>query len=101
MTPALALPIACSRMYNLSPAIRGAWDDLFGWLGRESGTDLQIVAHAAPAPLSELWNRPDMGAVFMCGFPFSQMPEEARPVALAAPGSTEEWARGGPLYASH
>ena len=101
MTEALAPAIACSRMYNLSPKISGLWDALFGWLGRRSGVDLEIIAHAAPAPLSELWSRPDMGAVFMCGYPFSTMPEAERPIALAAPISTEAWAQGGPFYASH
>lgn len=59
--------IACSRMYNVSAGVRARWDDLFVWLGGQAGVELDIVAHASPAPLSELWERPDMGAVFMCG----------------------------------
>lgn len=93
--------IACSRMYNLSPAICAAWDALLGWLSRQTGVDLNIIAHAAPAPLSELWSRPDMGAVFMCGYPFSRLAPHQQPIALAAPVSTEGWACGLPLYASH
>lgn len=100
MTEALTRPVACSRMYNLSPTIRGLWDDFFGWLSLESGIGLEIIAHAAPASLSELWSRPDMGAVFMCGYPFSMMASEERPIPLAAPVSIEAWARGGPFYAS-
>jgi ABC-type phosphate/phosphonate transport system substrate-binding protein len=87
-------------MYNLSPTIRGLWDDLFVWLGQESGIALEIVAHAAPAPLSELWSRPDMGAVFMCGYPLSKLPLDERPQPLAAPVSTAVWAGGRPVYAS-
>ncbi|WP_027686464.1 phosphate/phosphite/phosphonate ABC transporter substrate-binding protein [Rhizobium leguminosarum] len=97
----MSKPIACSRMYNLSPRIRGLWDALFALVSSQSSIELEIIAHAAPAPLSELWARPDMGAVFMCGYPFSRMPEDARPVALAAPVSSEAWSLDQPLYASH
>lgn len=93
--------IASSRMYNLSPKIAGLWDRLFGWLSSQSGIDLEVIAHAAPAPLSELWARPDMGAVFMCGFPFSRLAAFGRPVPLAAPVSQADWANGQPVYASH
>ncbi|WP_246564541.1 phosphate/phosphite/phosphonate ABC transporter substrate-binding protein [Ancylobacter sonchi] len=99
--PDTAPPVACSRMYNLSPAIRAAWDELFAWLARRSGVRLEVIAHAAPAPLSALWSRPDMGAVFMCGYPFARLAPSLRPVPLAAPVSRAAWAAGRPLYASH
>lgn len=88
-------------MYNLSPKITGLWDRLFAWLGARSGIELDIIPHAAPAPLSELWARPDMGVVFMCGFPFSLLAPEKRPIPLAAPISLAGWADGQPVYASH
>lgn len=88
-------------MYNLSPRIKGHWDRFFGWLAREAGVALDIIAHAPPAPLSELWERPDLGAAFMCGYPYSMVEPEARPVALAAPVPAAEWANGKPVYASH
>ena len=88
-------------MYNLSPGISGLWDQLFHWLADRSGVELEVIAHAAPAPLSELWARPDMGAVFMCGFPFSQLSPMERPQPLAAPVSLADWANGQPVYASH
>jgi ABC-type phosphate/phosphonate transport system substrate-binding protein len=88
-------------MYNLSPRIRELWDALFALLAERSSVDLEAIAHAAPAPLSELWARPDMGAVFMCGYPFSRMPEDSRPTPLASFVSTETWSSGQPLYASH
>ncbi|WP_411197150.1 phosphate/phosphite/phosphonate ABC transporter substrate-binding protein [Rhizobium sp.] len=97
----MSKPIACSRMYNLSPRVRGLWDALFALVSLQSGIELEIIAHAAPAPLSELWARPDMGAVFMCGYPFSRMPVAARPTMLAAPVSSEAWSLYQPLYASH
>lgn len=87
-------------MYNLSPAIRGLWDALFDWLGRESGIAMTVIAHAAPAPLSELWERPDVGAMFICGYPFALMKPEDRPQPLAAPVSTADWSAGRPVYAS-
>jgi ABC-type phosphate/phosphonate transport system substrate-binding protein len=88
-------------MYNLSPRISTLWDQLFHWLADRSGVELEVIAHAAPAPLSELWARPDMGAVFMCGFPFSQLSPAERPQPLAAPVSLADWANGQPVYTSH
>ncbi|MGO1075738.1 phosphate/phosphite/phosphonate ABC transporter substrate-binding protein [Inquilinus sp. CA228] len=93
--------IACSRMYNVGPKVRGLWDGLFAWLSEESGIRLEVIAHAAPAPLSELWARPDLGAAFMCGYPFSRLPADEQPIALAAPVSTAAWAKDRPAYASH
>lgn len=88
-------------MYNLSPGIRNRWDALFDWLARESGIKMTAISHAAPAPLSELWERPDVGAMFMCGYPWSLMGAETRPQPLAAPVSTASWSGGRPVYASH
>ncbi|CAN7596780.1 phosphate/phosphite/phosphonate ABC transporter substrate-binding protein [Rhizobium rhizogenes] len=88
-------------MYNLSPKITGLWDGFFTWLGAQSGVRLEVIPHAAPAPLSTLWERPDMGVVFMCGFPFSKLATEQRPIPLAAPISLASWGGGEPVYASH
>ncbi len=101
MTKTTSPPIACSRMYNLSPKITGLWDGFFTWLGAQSGVKLEVIPHAAPAPLSALWERPDMGVVFMCGFPFSRLAAEQRPIPLVAPISLANWAGGRPVYASH
>jgi ABC-type phosphate/phosphonate transport system substrate-binding protein len=88
-------------MYNLSPKISGLWGGFFHWLADRSGVELEVIAHAAPAPLSELWARPDMGAVFMCGFPFSRLSPAERPQPVAAPISLADWANRQPVYASH
>jgi len=88
-------------MYNLSPKISGLWAQFFHWLADQSGVELEVIDHAAPAPLSELWARSDMGAVFMCGFPFSRLSPAERPQPLAAPISLADWANGQPVYASH
>lgn len=92
---------ACSRMYNLSPQIALIWDDFFAWLSKDSRIALNVIRHAAPAPLSELWGRPDMGVVFMCGFPFSEILDSEKPQPLVAPISSADWADGQPVYASH
>lgn len=93
--------IACSRMYNVSPQVRACWDALFTWVGEKAGVALDIIAHAAPLPLSQLWSRSDMGAVFMCGYPFSRLPADERPALLAAPVARARWSDDQPRYASH
>jgi ABC-type phosphate/phosphonate transport system substrate-binding protein len=76
-------PIANARMYAVTPTVRDAWRALFEWVGRHAGVPLVYIDHAAPAPLEELWSRSDLGAAFMCGFPFaSAVP---RPLLVAAP----------------
>lgn len=93
--------IACSRMYNVSAGVRARWDDLFIWLSKQAGVPLDIVAHASPAPLSELWERHDLGVVFMCGYPLSRWSYADRPTILAAPVAETAWAADRPYYASH
>ncbi|AGT08926.1 phosphate/phosphite/phosphonate ABC transporter substrate-binding protein [Paracoccus aminophilus] len=93
--------IASSRMYNVSEGVRPLWDALFDWLGAQARVPLTIVAHAAPAPLSDLWERPDLGAVFICGYPLAKWQGPARPEILAAPVADAPWAMEGPNYASH
>ena len=39
-------------------------------IAHEAGVALNYVTYPAPQPLEQLWSRPDLGAVFMCGFPF-------------------------------
>ncbi len=77
--------IACSRMYNVAPAVREAWDLLFARIAAASGVALDIIAHAAPAPLDALWARGDMGAVLMCGWPLAMADPPPTPVAAPVP----------------
>jgi ABC-type phosphate/phosphonate transport system substrate-binding protein len=67
----------------VTPAVKAAWQDLFAGVAKTSGVPLTTIDHAAPLRLEALWARGDLGAAFMCGFPFAF----ARPqqVALAAP----------------
>lgn len=75
--------IACSRMYNVVPEAVAAWRTIFEWAASRSGVALEVIEHAAPAPLDDLWARGDMGCVFMCGWPWAMA--EPRPRLIAAP----------------
>jgi ABC-type phosphate/phosphonate transport system substrate-binding protein len=75
--------VANARMYAVTPAVKAAWQELFAWVARASGVALDYLDHAAPAPLEDLWARDDLGAAFMCGFPFASA--ATPPQLLAAP----------------
>lgn len=75
--------VANARMYAVTPAVKAAWQELFAWVARTAGVPLDYIDHAAPAPLEALWARDDLGAAFMCGFPFAMA--ATKPRLLAAP----------------
>jgi ABC-type phosphate/phosphonate transport system substrate-binding protein len=75
--------VANARMYAATPAVKAAWQELFAWVARTSGVALDYLDHAAPAPLEALWVRDDLGAAFMCGFPYASA--ATPPQLLAAP----------------
>jgi ABC-type phosphate/phosphonate transport system substrate-binding protein len=89
---------ANARMYSVNPQAASAWKELFGWLARESGVELDVVDHAFPLPLSDLWSRGDLACAFMCGFPFMVGTHRLRPVA--APVPTNAPIHGRPVYAT-
>lgn len=93
--------VVSSRMYNVAPGARQAWDAFFAWLSNASGIELEAIAHAPPAPLAALWERDDLGVAVMCGYPFARMTPNERPVALAALRPSGGFAEGGANYASH
>src|SRR5438477_4750750 len=88
--------IANARMYAVAPAAKAAWQDLFAWIAKTSGVPLTYVDHTAPAPLEALWARDDLGAAFMCGFPFASA--SPRPQAIAAPILSPPRYGGRPVY---
>lgn len=90
--------VANARMYSVLPAAAAAWKDLFHWLACDSGVTLDAIEHAFPLPLSDLWARKDLGAAFMCGFPFMLAAHRPRPVA--APVPTGALYAGKPVYAT-
>jgi len=90
--------IANARMYAVTPEVETAWRALLERIASEAQAPLDYVPYPAPQPLEELWARPDLGAVFMCGFPIAL--KLAPVVPLAAPVPRAAWAQGRALYRS-
>src|ERR1041384_4102814 len=87
---------ANARMYAVTPAVKAAWQHLFAWVAQASGVPLAYLDHAAPAALETLWERGDLGAAFMCGFPFASA--AVKPQLLAAPIPSPPRYGGKPCY---
>lgn len=92
-TPAL---VANARMYAPTAVAAEAWGALFAWVSGRSGVPLTVVPHGFPAPLETLWARGDLGAAFMCGWPFTRA--GARHRIVAAPVSSAERYEGKAVY---
>lgn len=90
--------IANARMYSVNPVARAAWRDLFAWLAGASGVPLDVIDHAFPLPLSELWSRRDLACAFMCGLPFVRASHP--PQGVAAPVPRGAPVKGKPVYAT-
>jgi len=90
------MPIVNARMYSVTAECKADWHRVLGWALRRAGLDWPIVDHEAPAPLSALWSRGDLGAAMMCGLPFSR--RTPRPALIAAPVPSPERYRGKPVY---
>jgi ABC-type phosphate/phosphonate transport system substrate-binding protein len=89
-------PVANARMYSVAPAAAAAWRILLADAIARAGVDMQVIDHPPPAGLPELWSRPDLGAVFMCGWPF--VGEGAVRPIVAAPIPDADWSEGRPIY---
>ena len=89
-------PIANARMYGVAPGAVAAWRALFGHVAMRSGVALEIIDHAFPAPLAELWARPDLGCAFICGWPYIRGVTDLIPIA--APVIDDPRAEGKPVY---
>ena len=72
-------------MYAVTEAAETAWEALFRRVAAEAGVALDLVRHPFPKPVAELWARPDLGAVFMCGWPFARGVADVVPVAAPVP----------------
>ncbi|MBP1296362.1 phosphate/phosphite/phosphonate ABC transporter substrate-binding protein [Bradyrhizobium elkanii] len=90
--------VANARMYSVNSAAAAAWKELFGWLAREAGVELDVIAHAFPLPLSDLWSRDDLACAFMCGYPFMLAGKRPQPVAAPVPAGAP--VRGRAVYAT-
>ncbi|MDR2745380.1 MAG: phosphate/phosphite/phosphonate ABC transporter substrate-binding protein [Desulfovibrio sp.] len=63
--------IACTRMYNACPAVTAFWAALTEEISRMSGVPLRFETYPYPMPIEKLWERPDLGLVFICGRAFA------------------------------
>jgi len=88
--------IANARMYSVSPEVAGLWRTLLAGVIEHAGLDIKLLEHTEPQPITELWQRSDKAAVFMCGLPFSR--SEPRPQLIAAPVPSPPEFRGRPQY---
>lgn len=79
--------IANARMYSVTPSVAALWRSLLGAILGD--TDIEIVDHAPPVPISELWQRPDKAAVFMCGLPYRLATPQPEPVVAPVPSPSE------------
>src|SRR3954471_20266416 len=75
--------IVNARMYSVAPAAKAAWRELLGWILETANVRMDFVDQEPPATLADLWGRPDLGCVMMCGLPYSH--RKPRPILLAAP----------------
>ena len=75
--------IANARMYAVDAHTPGLWRALLSSVTAQAGLDVEVIEHAPPAAIDDLWRRTDMAAVFMCGLPYSRA--NPRPTLIAAP----------------
>jgi ABC-type phosphate/phosphonate transport system substrate-binding protein len=85
-------------MYSVTPAVEDAWRELLAQVGRDAQVPLSYKPYPAPRPLERLWSRPDLGAVFMCGYPIAL--QLAQVIPMAAPIPRAAWAGARPVYRS-
>ena len=91
-----AFPVANARMYSATPSVKADWKQLLAWVLEQAGLPWNVIDYDAPAPLSVLWARGDLGLAMMCGLPFAQRPE--RPTLIAAPVPSPARYAGKPVY---
>ncbi|WP_293802269.1 PhnD/SsuA/transferrin family substrate-binding protein [uncultured Bosea sp.] len=88
--------VANARMYAVTADASAAWAQLFAWIARTSGVDLETIQHPTSLPMTALWTRSDLGAAFMCGRPWSRA--EPKPVPIACPVPAPPRYEGLPRY---
>ena len=84
-------------MYEWTPSLAVAWNDLLSWVGRRVGLGFELL-ESRSIGLDEIWSREDMGCVFMCGYPWALRRE--RPALLAAPVPSPPRYGDRPVYVS-
>jgi ABC-type phosphate/phosphonate transport system substrate-binding protein len=87
-----------ARMYAVTPEVEASWRTLLEHIAADAGVALGYERYPAPLPMEQLWRRPDLGCVLMCGYPIAL--KLAPVVTIAAPMPRADWARGRALYRS-
>jgi ABC-type phosphate/phosphonate transport system substrate-binding protein len=87
-----------ARMYAVMPEVEAGWRALLDHVTHDAGVKLTYMRYPAPQPLEDLWSRPDLGCVLMCGFPIAT--KLARVIPIASPIPRAPWAAGLPVYRS-
>jgi len=90
--------ISNARMYAVSPEAEATWQELLARIAETAGVALAYTPYPAPQPLEDLWRRPDLGCVFMCGYPIALRIADVTP--LAAPIPDADWTQGQAVYRS-
>lgn len=85
-----------ARMYAVTPGVEAAWRELLDCVTHDAGVPLEYLPYPAPQPLEALWARPELGAVFMCGFPIALELAAVEPIAAPIPAA--DWAAGRAVY---
>jgi ABC-type phosphate/phosphonate transport system substrate-binding protein len=92
----MAAPVVNARMYSVAPSVKADWKQLLQWAVARADLSWDALDHDAPAPLSVLWARDDLGAAMMCGLPYAQ--SVPRPLLVAAPVPAPARYGGKPVY---
>jgi ABC-type phosphate/phosphonate transport system substrate-binding protein len=88
--------IANARMYAVDAQASELWRALLSAVTAQAGLNVEVIEHAPPARLDDLWRRTDMAAVFMCGLPYSRA--NPKPTLIAAPVPSPAEFAGLPKY---
>jgi ABC-type phosphate/phosphonate transport system substrate-binding protein len=88
--------IANARMYAVGAQATELWRALLSAVTAQAGLNVEVIEHALPAPIDDLWRRTDMAAVFMCGLPYSCA--NPKPTLIAAPVPAPAEFAGLPKY---
>ena len=91
-----SFPVANARMYSATPSVKADWKQLLAWVLERADLPWDVIDYDAPAPLSVLWARNDLGLAMMCGLPFAK--REQRPTLIVAPVPSPARYGGKPVY---
>jgi ABC-type phosphate/phosphonate transport system substrate-binding protein len=88
--------IANARMYAAGAQAAELWRALLSTVTAQAGLNVEVIEHAPPNAIDDLWCRTDMAAVFMCGLPYSRA--DPKPTLIAAPVPSPAEFAGRPEY---